>query len=168
MNTLFIFFLCETFLLVCSLISICVVFAVQVKVEEVEMETPIDRPNKAQKVSLKGVKQEEGREPSQPGVHQTPKQSSSEKAEQKKRMQREAAAGGIAALGYFEKSFTATSMQQSENLNRSCAESIQKLDQQGENCGDDSTMEDISDSNTEQGTTGDAEGLAVLDEKVWL
>uniref|UniRef100_A0A3Q3VZF5 Uncharacterized protein n=1 Tax=Mola mola TaxID=94237 RepID=A0A3Q3VZF5_MOLML len=167
-NTLFIFFLCETFLLVCSLISICVVFAVQVKVEEVEMETPIDRPNKAQKVSLKGVKQEEGREPSQPGVHQTPKQSSSEKAEQKKRMQREAAAGGIAELGYFEKSFTATSMQQSENLKRSCAESIQKLDQQGENCGDDSTMEDISDSNTEQGTTGDAEGLAVLDEKVWL
>lgn len=140
----------------------------QVKVEEVEMETPIDPPNNAQQVSLSIVKQEEGGEQSKLGLHQAPKQSSLENTAQEKRKPSEAAAERSEELGSLDESFTGESiMQQSENEKRSGVETSQKLNRQEESHADDSTMEENSESNTEQDTAGEAAGMVGLDEEVW-
>lgn len=131
------------------------------------METPIDPPNNAQQVSLSIVKQEEGGEQSKSGLHQASKQSSLEKTAQEKRKPSEAAAERSEEFGSLDESFTGESiMQQSENENRSGVETSQKLDQQEKSHGDDSTIEENSDSNTEQDTTGEAAGMVGLDEEV--
>lgn len=124
------------------------------------METPIDPPNNAQQVSLSIVKQEEGGVQSKSGLHQAPKQSSLENTAQEKRKPSE-------ELGSLDESFTGESiMQQSENEKRSGVETSQKLNRQEESHGDDSTMEENSESNTEQDTAGEAAGMVGLDEEV--
>lgn len=50
----------------------------QVKVEEVEMETPVDPPNNPQQVCLGRIKQEEREEQNRSGLHKVPEQTSKE------------------------------------------------------------------------------------------
>ncbi|XP_044034921.1 lethal(3)malignant brain tumor-like protein 2 isoform X2 [Siniperca chuatsi] len=91
------------------------IFAVQVKVEEVEMETSIDPPDNLQQVSLGIIKQEEGEEQSKSGQHQAAEQNSLENVSHEKKEQSETAAGRSEEWGTLEERCTGESnMQQSE------------------------------------------------------
>lgn len=141
--------------------SVCVVFAVQVKVEEVEMETPINPPNLDQKVSLSLVKQEEGGEQAKSGL-----QSSLETPPKEKGRRKEASGDRSEELGSMEQSVTGKIItQEGENEKRSSTDSQQKL-QQNESRGDDSTTEEISESSTEQDTQGETSGGMGPDQEV--
>lgn len=141
--------------------SVCVVFAVQVKVEEVEMETPINPPNLDQKVSLSLVKQEEGGEQAKSGL-----QSSLETPLKEKGRRKEASGDRSEELGSMEQSVTGKIItQEGENEKRSSTDSQQKL-QQNESRGDDSTTEEISESSTEQDTQGETSGGMGPDQEV--
>nr|XP_046233773.1 lethal(3)malignant brain tumor-like protein 2 isoform X2 [Scatophagus argus] len=102
------------------------IFAVQVKVEEMEMETPIDPPDNLKQVPLGMIKQEEGGEPSTSGLPKPLKKCSLENTAQKK-----------------------TSVEKNDNRKSSGVEKSQKLDQDEGSHGEDSVMEEISESNTE-------------------
>ncbi|KAM3591584.1 uncharacterized protein V6R79_004299 [Siganus canaliculatus] len=119
------------------------IFAVQVKVEEVEMETPIGPPNNPQQVSLDAIKKEEGCE------------------------QREAAAGESGEHGSLEESFTSESnMEHSENEKSS---SLEKLDpEEGSHEDMDSAVSEISHNNTEQDTAEEAAEVARSDVDVCI
>ncbi|KAI3365530.1 hypothetical protein L3Q82_010615, partial [Scortum barcoo] len=112
------------------------IFAVQVKVEEVEMETPIDPRDSPRQVSLGIIKQEEGGEPSKLGLHQALEQSSMENVTHEK-MDRTETAAGRTDRGNTEKS---------ENTKSSDGEKRPKLDQGEGSQGEDSAMDDISES----------------------
>ncbi|KAM9336721.1 lethal(3)malignant brain tumor-like protein 2 [Symphorus nematophorus] len=123
------------------------IFAVQVKVEEVEMETPIDPPDNPQQASLGVVKQEEGGEQSKSGLHQAAEQS-------------ETAVGRGEEWASWEESSTGeSSMEQSENKKCSSVEKTKKQDQEKGTHGDDSAVEEVSESNTGQDATGEAAGM---------
>lgn len=113
------------------------IFAVQVKVEEVEMETPIDPPDSLRQVSLGVIKQEEGGEPSKSGLHQAPEQSSMGNVTHEKMDGTETAAVRT-GRGNTEKS---------ENTQSNYVEKRPKLDQGDGSQGKDSAMDDISESN---------------------
>ncbi|XP_070782838.1 lethal(3)malignant brain tumor-like protein 2 [Enoplosus armatus] len=130
------------------------IFAVQVKVEEVEMETPIDPPDNPQQVSRGIIKQEEGGGRSKSRLHQATEPSSSGNVSHEKMEQSETAAGRSEEWGSLEESFTGESMEQSENKRSSGVERRRKLDQEEGSQGDDSAMDEIS----EQDTTGDPAG----------
>ncbi|XP_038591685.1 lethal(3)malignant brain tumor-like protein 2 isoform X2 [Micropterus salmoides] len=92
------------------------IFAVQVKVEEVEMETPIAPADNPQQVSLGIIKQEEGGGHSKSRLQQAAEQCSLENVSHEKTEQSETAAGRSEESGSLEVSFTGeSSMQQSEN-----------------------------------------------------
>ncbi|XP_035853108.1 lethal(3)malignant brain tumor-like protein 2 isoform X1 [Sander lucioperca] len=94
------------------------IFAVQVKVEEVEMETPIEAPDNPQQVPLGIIKKEAGGEQSKSAPHRSPEQSSLEDMHDKME-QSETAAGRREDCGSLEESFTGESnMEQSENKNQ--------------------------------------------------
>ncbi len=145
----------ETILVIFCLHSVSLVFTVRVKVEEVEMETPIDPPDDPQQVSLDIIKQEEGGELSKSGLHQASEQSSMENVAHEKTAQSETAAGRSEELGCAGESNT----EQSENKQSSDVERRQKLDQEEGSQGDDDAMDEISESNTEQDTSGEAAGM---------
>lgn len=134
--------------------SVCVVFAVQVKVEEVEMETPINPPSNGKQASLGSIKQEVGVEHTRTEEYRTPRQSGSENAAEERRKQSEDGSDRSEE----------SSMQQSENKRSSSSEPSHNLDQQ-ESLEEDSTMEQTSDSITEQDTTGEGAGMVGLDEE---
>ncbi|XP_041818353.1 lethal(3)malignant brain tumor-like protein 2 [Chelmon rostratus] len=134
------------------------IFAVQVKVEEVEMEAPINPPDDFRQGSLGIIKQEAVVEQSKSGLQRMPEKSSLENVAQEKMKQRETAAGR-SEVGSLEESFSSESnTEQSENKS-SGEEKSQKLDQESHDDG--GTMEGISESNTEQDTTGEAAGMDI-------
>lgn len=118
-NTLFTYLtFYDASLVICWLDSVSVVFAVQVKVEEVEMETPIEAPDNPQQVPLGIIKKEAGGEQSKSAPHRSPEQSSLEDMHDKME-QSETAAGRREDCGSLEESFTGESnMEQSENKNQ--------------------------------------------------
>ncbi|XP_037611426.1 lethal(3)malignant brain tumor-like protein 2 isoform X2 [Sebastes umbrosus] len=121
------------------------IFAVQVKVEEVEMETPIDRPDNPPQAHLGKIKQDEGGEQNKSESRQPSVQSSVENVPRQKTEPSETAVRRSEESGSLEESFTGESnTEQSEN----------KLSQ-----GEDSVMDETSESNTEQDTTGEAAGM---------
>ncbi|XP_032357541.1 lethal(3)malignant brain tumor-like protein 2 isoform X3 [Etheostoma spectabile] len=92
------------------------IFAVQVKVEEVEMEleTPTDAPHNPQQVPLGIIKKESGGQRSKSAPHRSPKQSSLDNVACEMTEQSEAAAGRREDSGSLEESFTGESnMEQS-------------------------------------------------------
>ncbi|XP_034414966.1 lethal(3)malignant brain tumor-like protein 2 isoform X2 [Cyclopterus lumpus] len=116
------------------------IFAVQVKVEEMEMETPIEPPDNPQQVPLGIMKQEKGGEPSKSGRHQSPEQRSIENVGDEKPI--EPTSERSEESESLEESFSGESnMEQSENK-RSQGDDV-----------------DILESNTEQDTTGEAAGM---------
>ncbi|XP_054455088.1 lethal(3)malignant brain tumor-like protein 2 isoform X2 [Anoplopoma fimbria] len=122
------------------------IFAVQVKVEEVEMETPIEAPDNPQQVPLGIIKQEEGGKQRKSELRHSPEQSSIENVAHAKVKPSEPAEERSEEFESLDESFTGDSnTEQSEN----------KLSQ-----GDDSAMDEISESNTEQDTTGEAAGMS--------
>lgn len=138
----------------CLCKSICVVFAVQVKVEEVEMETLINPPSNGKQASLGSVKQEEGVEHTKAEEYRTVRQSGSENAAVERRKHSEDGSDRSEE----------SSMQQSENKRSSSSETSHNLDQQ-ESLEEDSTMEQTSDSITEQDTTGEGAVMVGPDEE---
>lgn len=138
----------------CFCKSVYVVFAVQVKVEEMEMETPINPPNNGKQASLGSIKQEEGVEHTKTEEYRTPRQSGSENAAEERARQSEDGSDRSEE----------SSMQQSETKRRGSSETSHNLDQQ-ESLEEDSTMEQTSDSITEQDTTGEGAGMVGLDEE---
>ncbi|XP_059179982.1 lethal(3)malignant brain tumor-like protein 2 [Centropristis striata] len=106
------------------------VFPVQVKVEEVEMETPID----PQRVPLVLIKKEDGSR-----WHQSLEQS-------------KAAGGRSQECEPLDESFSGESnMEESEN----------QMEQEEWSQGDDSVMEEVSESNTELDTTGEGDAAGM-------
>ncbi|XP_042363724.1 lethal(3)malignant brain tumor-like protein 2 isoform X2 [Plectropomus leopardus] len=110
------------------------IFSVQVKVEEVEMETPIDPPDNGQQVPL-GLLKKEGGEESESGLHRT-----SENVEHENTKQGESAAGRSEEL--LEERFSGESNK----------EQSEKMGVEAGSQGEDSTMDETS----EQDTTGEA------------
>ncbi|XP_034715633.1 lethal(3)malignant brain tumor-like protein 2 isoform X2 [Etheostoma cragini] len=93
------------------------IFAVQVKVEEVEMEleTPIEAPHNPQQVPLGIIKKESGGQRSKSAPHRSPKQSSLENVACEMTEQSETAAGRREDCGSLEESSTGESnMEQSQ------------------------------------------------------
>ncbi|XP_051273748.1 lethal(3)malignant brain tumor-like protein 2 isoform X2 [Dicentrarchus labrax] len=128
------------------------IIAVQVKVEEVEMETPIDHPDNPQPVSLGIIKQEGAGEQSKSGLHPAPEQSSLETVAQDKTRKSKTAAGRRDERVSLEESSTGeSSMEQSENRKGSDVEMSQKVEEGSQ--GDDSAMENISESDTKTSTS---------------
>ncbi|XP_031699545.1 lethal(3)malignant brain tumor-like protein 2 isoform X1 [Anarrhichthys ocellatus] len=128
------------------------IFAVQVKVEEVEMETPIEPPDNPQQAPLGIIIEEARGEQSKSRLHQSPEQSSRENLAHAKMKPSEPAVERSEECESFEESFSGDSnMEQSEN----------KPSQ-----GEDSAMEEVSESNTEQDTTGEAAGMETWEEYV--
>lgn len=141
------------FLVIYPVNSVCTVFAVQVKVEEVEMESPIKPANIDQPVSLSLVKQEEGGEQAESRL-----QSSLENTPKEEGTRKEASGETREKLGSMEQSVTGKiNTQEGENEKRSGIDSQQKL-LQNESRGGDSATEDISESSTEQDTQGETSG----------
>lgn len=138
----------------------------QVKVEEVEMETPIFPPDNPQQISSSIIKQEQQGEQSKSGLRQAPEQSSLENAEQEKRKQSETAAGRSDELGSSEESFTGeNNMLQRENKKSSSAETSQRLNQQEESPEGEGTLEEISEGSTEQDPAGEAASMVGWDKE---
>ncbi|KAM8837836.1 lethal(3)malignant brain tumor-like protein 2 isoform 1-T3 [Spinachia spinachia] len=118
------------------------IFAVQVKVEEVEveMEDPIEPPEIPQQVPLGEIKQEAGRELSKSGRHPSPCQSSRDKVAHVKRKPSGPAADRREECASSEESFSGEgNMQHSPGEHRA--------------------MDKTSESNTELETTGEAAGM---------
>ncbi len=136
------FHFCDTVLLICCLYFPSVVFAVQVKVEEVEMETPIDPPDNPQQVSLDVIKQEEGMQ-GKSVLYQPTEQSRLKNLAYEHTEQSETAALRSEESGSMEDSLTdGSNMEQSDHKETS---GLEKND-----------MDDISEGNTEQDTPGEA------------
>ncbi|XP_036936791.1 lethal(3)malignant brain tumor-like protein 2 isoform X2 [Acanthopagrus latus] len=131
------------------------IFPVQVKVEEVEMEmeTPIDPPDQPQQVPLGVIKREEGGEQMKSRLHQASRESS---LENKNVERKETAAGRSEEWALWEENLTGESTMEQSKDKSGDVEKIQKLDEVEDGRGDDSAMEDISESSTEQDTTGEA------------
>lgn len=115
---------------------VCLVFAVQVKLEEVEMETPINPPDDPQDVCLGRVKQDEREEQNKSRGHTVPEGSSTEK------VPRDETETGKDVGGLEESGDAAGGMEQSED----------------DGTEDDSGVEPVSDSNTEHNTPEEARG----------
>ncbi|KAK2820871.1 hypothetical protein Q5P01_023830 [Channa striata] len=79
------------------------IFAVQVKVEEVEMETPIETPSNPPQVCLGKIKQEKRDEQTKSGLHEVPETSENKSHEKTERSK--AARDGDEELGLLEESF---------------------------------------------------------------
>ncbi|KAG8009002.1 Lethal(3)malignant brain tumor-like protein 2 [Nibea albiflora] len=107
------------------------IFAVQVKVEEVEMETPIDPPDSPRQASLDIIKQEEAGEQRTSRLHQ-------EHVAEKKTKESETAARGSEESVSLEESFTDIK-----------SSGVDKLDQEEGSRGDDSAMDEISETKGE-------------------
>ncbi|XP_068610573.1 lethal(3)malignant brain tumor-like protein 2 [Brachionichthys hirsutus] len=116
--------------------------AVRVKVEEMEMETPINPPDNTHQDSMSGIKQEGG-EQIKSGVHQAPTQNHSA---QETRGQSETAAGSSEDLLGFTGE---RNSEQNGNKQRSGGEVSQKVDQEERSHGEGST---IPESSAEQDT----------------
>ncbi|XP_068439980.1 lethal(3)malignant brain tumor-like protein 2 [Clinocottus analis] len=115
------------------------IFAVQVKVEEMEMDTPIEPPDKPQQDSLGILKEEKGGKPSKSGRHRSPERSSTENVAHEKTKPSEPAA---------ERSEECESLEESSSGESNMEQSVNKLSQ-----GDDT---EVSESNTEHDTTEEA------------
>ncbi|KAE8284489.1 Lethal(3)malignant brain tumor-like protein 2 [Larimichthys crocea] len=102
------------------------IFAVQVKVEEVEMETPIDPPDSPRQASLGVIKQEEAGEERRSRLHQ-------EHVAEKKTKKSETVAGGSGESVSLEESFTDKK-----------SSGVEKLEQEEGSQGDDGAMDEIS------------------------
>lgn len=130
------------------------VFAVQVKVEEVEMETSINPPHDSKQCSLVRVKQEEGLDRTKTEKCEAPKKESSGNTNEKGWKQHEAESNTGEELGLGK-----SSMQKGKNMSSSSLESSQNVDQEY------STVENTSGSITQQDTTRESDGLLELDEE---
>ncbi|XP_068161648.1 lethal(3)malignant brain tumor-like protein 2 [Antennarius striatus] len=131
------------------------IIAVKVKVEEIEMETPINPPNNSQQECMIEVKQE-GEEQSKSGEDQESKQNSMKDAAQEKKGKSENKEGSSEDLGSWEEDFASErNREQSETKKRSGDEVSHKLDQEEWSQGEGSTMDEISESRAEQETTSE-------------
>ncbi|KAM4524326.1 lethal(3)malignant brain tumor-like protein 2 isoform 2-T2 [Odontesthes bonariensis] len=130
------------------------IFAVQVKVEE--METPIEPPETLQKVCVGTVKQEQAGQQIKLGPQQAPEESGlNDVARQMTKESKAAEDGGEARGGSLEESSPRESdMEQSES-------ETQNLDLAEGSRDHDGTMDLTWESNTEQDTTGEAEELVM-------
>lgn len=137
----------------------CAVFAVQVKVEEVETETPINPPNDSKQGSLVRVKQEEGVDRTRMEKCQSPRKGSSENTAEKRWKQCEAESDSDEELGLAK-----SSAQKRKNKSSGSLESSQNVHQQ-ESHEEYSTTEHTSESITQQDTTGEGDGMLELDEE---
>ncbi|XP_056912991.1 lethal(3)malignant brain tumor-like protein 2 isoform X2 [Takifugu flavidus] len=108
--------------------------AVQVKVEEMEMETPIHPPESPRTAPLVAVKQEEEGEPTQ----KDPRWVAKQKAAQEERVQREEAAETSPEVGCVEQNISGE---------KSCAERSDNMDQSS---GDDCSREDVTERKAEK------------------
>lgn len=123
------------------------VFAVQVKVEEVEMEMPIEPPNSPQQVCLGRIKQEEGEEQNKSELHKESEQTSTGNVSLNKTGESKGRGEERRSL---EESFGGeSSMAQSEDDGA-------ERDQEEESRVNDSVMDGLSESNTKHNTTGEA------------
>lgn len=120
---------------------------------EMEMETPIDPPDQPQQVPLGVIKREEGGEQMKSRLHQASRESS---LENKNVERKETAAGRSEEWALWEENLTGESTMEQSKDKSGDVEKIQKLDEVEDSRGDDSAMEDISESSTEQDTTGEA------------
>lgn len=120
---------------------------------EMEMETPIDPPDQPQQVPLGVIKREEGGEQMKSRLHQASRESS---LENKNVERKETAAGRSEEWALWEENLTGESTMEQSKDKSGDVEKIQKLDEVEDGRGDDSAMEDISESSTEQDTTGEA------------
>ncbi|XP_008299163.1 lethal(3)malignant brain tumor-like protein 2 [Stegastes partitus] len=128
------------------------IFAVEVKVEEMEMETPIGPPDNPQQASVGVIKQEGAGQQAKSRLHQVLEQSSLDR-EHEKTEQSKTADDRREERRSLEESSTADShTEQSENEG-------QKLDQEDESQEDDSVMEETSEISAEQDTAGQAEAI---------
>lgn len=118
-----------------------------------EMETPIDPPDQPQQVPLGVIKREEGGEQMKSRLHQASRESS---LENKNVERKETAAGRSEEWALWEENLTGESTMEQSKDKSGDVEKIQKLDEVEDSRGDDSAMEDISESSTEQDTTGEA------------
>uniref|UniRef100_A0A3B5BN16 L3MBTL histone methyl-lysine binding protein 2 n=1 Tax=Stegastes partitus TaxID=144197 RepID=A0A3B5BN16_9TELE len=140
------------FFLICWLDCVSTVFAVEVKVEEMEMETPIGPPDNPQQASVGVIKQEGAGQQAKSRLHQVLEQSSLDR-EHEKTEQSKTADDRREERRSLEESSTADShTEQSENEG-------QKLDQEDESQEDDSVMEETSEISAEQDTAGQAEAI---------
>ncbi|XP_075890904.1 lethal(3)malignant brain tumor-like protein 2 isoform X2 [Nelusetta ayraudi] len=135
------------------------VFAVQVKVEEVETETPINPPNDGKQGSLVRVKQEEGVGRTRMEKYHSPRKGSSENTAEKRWKQCEAESDSDEELGLVK-----SSAQKRKNKSSGSLESSQNVHQQ-ESHEEYSTTEHTSESITQQDTTGEGDGMLELDEE---
>ncbi|XP_026207597.1 lethal(3)malignant brain tumor-like protein 2 isoform X2 [Anabas testudineus] len=123
------------------------IFAVQVKVEEVEMEMPIEPPNSPQQVCLGRIKQEEGEEQNKSELHKESEQTSTGNVSLNKTGESKGRGEERRSL---EESFGGeSSMAQSEDDGA-------ERDQEEESRVNDSVMDGLSESNTKHNTTGEA------------
>lgn len=120
---------------------------------EMEMEMPIDPPDQPQQVPLGVIKREEGGEQMKSRLHQASRESS---LENKNVERKETAAGRSEEWALWEENLTGESTMEQSKDKSGDVEKIQKLDEVEDSRGDDSAMEDISESSTEQDTTGEA------------
>ncbi|XP_071318567.1 lethal(3)malignant brain tumor-like protein 2 isoform X4 [Trachinotus anak] len=92
------------------------IFSVQVKVEEMEMETPINPPDNPQQAGVGIIKQEEGGEQSKSGQHEVPQKTSLENVTHEKTEKNKAAKDRLEERGSLEESLTGESnMEESGN-----------------------------------------------------
>ncbi|XP_069578285.1 lethal(3)malignant brain tumor-like protein 2 [Brachyistius frenatus] len=117
---------------------------VQVKVEEMETETPIEIPNNPQPVPLGVIKLEEGGRPLKPGLHRAAEASSAEDVAGEKTAQSKD--GGDECVRFI----CDGSMEQSEN---------DRLDQEEGSLADESVMDETLESSMEQNVMEEAEGM---------
>lgn len=139
----------DTMCLIAAIVS--AVFAVQVKVEEMEMETPIQLPENSQLLHVGAIKQE-GAEQSKAGATPAPRRSSSDDSARDRRERRDTAAGGGEELGSLEEG-SAGETDQRESRSSSGGEESHKLNGEEGSRGDGSTVEEVSESSVEQDMT---------------
>ncbi|XP_026171794.1 lethal(3)malignant brain tumor-like protein 2 isoform X2 [Mastacembelus armatus] len=126
------------------------IIAVQVKVEEVEMEMPIDPPNNPQQTCLGRIKQEESREQSKTGQHEVPEQAMLENKAHEKMEKRKAAKDRAEEPGSLEESSAGeSSMEQTEH----------KLDHEVGSQENSSAVDEVLENSTEQNTRGKDGGM---------
>ncbi|XP_041829826.1 lethal(3)malignant brain tumor-like protein 2 isoform X3 [Melanotaenia boesemani] len=130
------------------------IFAVQVKVEEVEMETPIEPPEKHQEVSLCPVKQEGPGQQVKLGLQHTSEQSNWEDTAHKTK-EGKTSENRSKECGSLQQGFKGESnAEQSENQSR-------LLHQEEGSEDHDNNMDETWESHTEQDTTGDGEEMVI-------
>lgn len=124
------------------------------KVEEVEMETPIHHPDDCSRGSLVHVKQEEGVDRSKTEKCEAPRKGGLASTDEKRWKKSE-----TESVTSKERGLAKRKEQKHQNRNSSSLESSQNVGQQY------SSFEHTSESMTQQGTTGEGNKILDMDEE---